>query len=262
MRVNVILHGVFGYIFREENIHVYTPAICGHMYKAGGKDFNTAEDLRRSIEYSLVGVCGDPGARPSINPTCHPALPLDSNAEIDHFGKRFGTLRLPYPKIGNFGFPQFNVTDSYILGKVYRGKHADPLNGLEEWPSVLVLVYERHQSDKLALTAKDGSHSIDLSHLKPNPDDDSVNVHIWCTINPLDMSLHEGHIRKAFAALIDMFPHEVTLEIPDGFTPQACEDANIPGVTRCDVDPGREKCPGRFGKVNCHYAMLMFVPMQ
>ena len=95
-----------------------------------------------------------------------------------------------------------------------------------------------------------------------------MNVHIWCTIDPDDMSLHgmspDGHIRRAFAALVDLFPTlEVTLQIPDKFSPTPCDEVRPPGVTRCDVDPGRKDCKKvDFGKVNCHYSMPMFWPKE
>ena len=70
----------------------------------------------------------------------------------------------------------------------------------------------------------------------------------------------DGHLRRGFAALIDMFPRiKVTIEFPDGFTPEAVKDNLPPGVVCCDVDPGRDGCT-HFGHVNCHYANVLFVP--
>jgi hypothetical protein len=259
MRVNVILHGVFGYVFRQNNFQVYTPAVCGHIYRAGGKDYKKATSLRRLIEYTLTGVAGDASGRPKTDPLHHPVLPIQADAQIDCFDKRFCSFRLPYPREIK-GVQQFVPVDAYVLGKVYAGRDATPLNSLEDCPSCLILVYERDNT-ALKLLPDDGSVPIDLGYIDPNPGGESVNVHIWCTTDPEDMAMAgmtpEGHIRKAFAALLDMFPHEITIEIPDGFSPTAC-DENLPeGVTRCDVDPGRPNCPGRFGKVNCHYSMVM-----
>jgi hypothetical protein len=262
MRVNVILHGVFGYVFRQNNFQVYTPAVCGHFYRAGGKDFSKAAPLRRCIEYTLTGVAGDACAKPETDPDHHPVLPLKEDARIDCFEKRFCTFRLPYPrKIKETR--QFIPVDAYILGKVYAGRDAVPLDSLEDCPSCLILVYERETSAALQLLPDDGGAPIDLGNIDPNPCGQIVNVHIWCTTDPNNMAMDdmtpEGHIRKAFAALVDMFPHEITIGIPDGFTPTECKEDLPDGVLPCDVDPGREGC-GKFGKVNCHYSMLMFVP--
>ena len=72
----------------------------------------------------------------------------------------------------------------------------------------------------------------------------------------------EGHLKgEGFAALVDMFPLlEVTIQFPDGFTPEPADPEILPaGVQTCDVDPGRCGHAPDFGHVNCHYANLLAV---
>jgi hypothetical protein len=266
--VNVILHGVYGYIFRSTCIEAYTPAVCGHIYKAGGLDYKNAARLRQRVDYSLQGVSGDPQTR--CQPDCHhnPVLPLASAAAIDPFTKRFCMIRLPYPAvIDGYPQPQYYPVDSYVLGAVYSGRDATPLNAMDMCPSAQVIAYPRND-ERLRLDADDGGKGIDLGSLTPQSGTGITNVHIWCTINPDDMSMSgmtpEGHIRRAFAALVDLVPAlETTLQIPDGFSPSASNDDYPPGVGPCDVDPGSNGCVGLlFGKVNCHYSNLMFWPAE
>jgi len=157
--------------------------------------------------------------------------------------------------------------DAYEVGDVFAGRDSTPLNGMNCCPSMLIIAYARSEKF-LRLDPDDGGVGIDLSSLTPQPGTSIVNLHIWCTINPADMAMSgmtpEGHIRKAFAALVDLIPTvETTLQIPDRFSPAACAESHPPGVGPCDVDPGRPGCIAiAFGKVNCHYSNLIFVPSE
>jgi hypothetical protein len=262
--VNLLLHGVYGYILRKDYLEAYTPAVYGHIYKAGGLDFKTAQQLRR-VNYNLRGVSGDPGERFRPDPLKFPLVPLPDSAPVDPFGKRYCMFRLPYPaKIQGYTDRLFAV-DAYEVGNIYAGRDCSPLNKLDCCPSMLIIVYARSEKF-LRLDPDDGGVGIDLSYLSPNPGTNIVNLHLWCTINPEDMAMsgmtNEGHIRAAFAALMDLVPPlETTLQIPDRFAPTACAENYPPGVGRCDVDPGRDGCSLiQFGKVNCHYANLIFQP--
>jgi hypothetical protein len=111
----------------------------------------------------------------------------------------------------------------------------------------------------------DGSDPILLDDLESDAPDGFTNLHIWCTTPPMDMDVvgytREGHLRRGFAALVDLFPLlEVSIQIPDGFTPEPAVSEALPaGVQSCDVDPGRDGCGHipDFGHVNCHYANLL-----
>jgi hypothetical protein len=268
-RVNVILHGVFGYVFKNQYILAYTPAVCGHIYKAGGIDYDHAADLTQRTCYTLIGVQGDPTARPQLSSKIHPALPLDAKASVDPYGLAFCTFQLPYPKDPKNNFLVF---DRLQVGEIYGGRDAAPLNALISFPAVLVLVYERGFGT-LALVDSGGRQPIDFSNLPANPGGQSVNIHIWCTIKPDDMAMSgmtpEGHVRKTFSGLMNLFPHEVCIEVPNRFSPNRCPDPPYPeGVTATDIDPANANpapndCSGMsllVGKVNCHYSMLIFPP--
>ena len=243
--VNVILHGVYGYILRKDFVEAYTPAVYGHIYKAGGLDYRCAQKLRR-VDYNLRGVAGDPNARFKPDPSSYPLLPLPSSVHVDPFSKRYCMFRLPYPKQLSGYTKQLYALDAYEIGSVYGGRDSTSLNGMDSCPSMLIIAYERSEKF-LRLDPDDGGIGIDLSYLTPQPGTSIVNLHIWCTINPDDMAMsgmtHEGHIRKAFAALVDLVPPlEATLQIPDRFAPIACDEKTYPpGVGRCDVDHGRKR---------------------
>ena len=262
--VNVILHGVYGYILRKDFVEAYTPAVCGHIYKAGGLDYRKAQQLRR-VNYSLRGVSGDPSKRFKLDPTKYPLLPLPNSGPVDPFEKRYCMFRLPYPKQIPGYSNQLYALDAYEVGDVFAGRDSAPLNGMDSCPSMLIIAYARSEQF-LRLDPDDGGVGIDLSHLTPQPGTSTVNLHIWCTTDPDDIAMsgmtHEGHIRKAFAALVELVPPlEATLQIPNRFAPTACDENYPPGVGRCDVDPGRKGCSHvEFGKVNCQYTNLIFQP--
>jgi hypothetical protein len=264
--VNLILHGVYGYILRKDFVEAYTPAVHGHIYGVGGLDYKNAKPLKR-VTYNLRGVAGDPNEIFKPDPSTCPVLPLPKIGPVDPFGKRYCMFRFPYPRKISGYTKQLYALDAYEVGNIYAGRDSTALNNMDSCPSMLIIVYER--SDKfLRLDPDDGSVGIDLSDLLPNPGTSIVNLHVWCTINPADMTMcgmtHEGHIRKAFASLVDLVPSlEVTLQIPDRFSPAACEEDYPAGVGRCDVDPGRKNCSRlEFGKINCHYANLIFQPAE
>ena len=262
--VNVILHGVYGYILRKDFVEAYTPAVYGHIYKAGGLDYKSAQQLRR-VNYNLRGVAGDPNARFKPSPSSYPLLPLPDSAPVDPFGKRYCMLRLPYPKQIPGYSNQLYALDAHEIGDVFAGRDSAPINGMDSCPSILTIAYARSEKF-LRLDPDDGGVGIDLSPLTSQPGTSIVNLHIWCTINPDDMTMagmtHEGHIRKAFAALVDLVPPlELTLQIPDRFAPTACDETYPPGVGPCDVEPGRKGCSLlAFGKVNCQHANLILQP--
>ncbi len=264
--VNVILHGVYGYILKEDFCEIYTPAVHGHIYRAGGLDYSHAKPLKR-VTYQLRGVAGDPHARFNPDPSVYPILPLSKIGPVDLYKKHYCKFQFPYPKQISGYSQQLYAMDAYEVGAIYAGRDSTTLNQMECVPSMLIIVYERSECP-LGLEPVDGTCGIDLSFLLPKPGTNIVNLHIWCTLNPDDLTMagmtHEGHIRRAFSDLVNLIPAlEVTLQIPDNFSPTACEENYPPGVTRCDVDPGRENCSRpEFGKVNCHHANLIFQPAE
>src|ERR1700674_1384108 len=128
--VNVILHGVYGYILRKDFVEAYTPAVYGHIYKAGGSDYKSAQQLRR-VNYNLRGGAGDPNARFKPDPRSYPLLPLPDSVPVDPFGKRYCMFRLPYPKQIPGYSNQLYALDAYEIGDVFAGRDSAPLNGMD-----------------------------------------------------------------------------------------------------------------------------------
>jgi hypothetical protein len=283
--VNVLLHGIFGYVLADDYIYAYTPCVCGHIYKTStgsGKSLDDADDFNRG-DYALLGVLT--GSAFPFPVDRYPQVPiaLDAKHQIDEFGKRYSMFRLPYPE----SLHRVCALDKYQVGSIYAGRDAGPLNGSELDPSCVGQVASLH----MFTYAEDGT-TLQLASLDPVSGeigrgapilvgktftrvgrDRVTNFHIWCTTPPMDMKKDgytaEGHLRRGFASLVDMFPRiEVTIEFPDGFTPKAVSDQAPLGVSSVDVDPTRDREPGRngispyFGHVNCHYANILFVPTE
>jgi hypothetical protein len=272
--VNVLFHGVFGYVLREKCIEIYTPAVCHHVYMAGGIDNASCKPLVRGLTYDLRGVCGDPNQRSKPNNDDYPLLSLDAGDTLDEFNKRFCKFHIPYPRTIDGYSSQMYPVDAFEAGAIFAGANAGPLNGMDVLPSSLIFVYLRNDG-MLRLESETGDSVIDLSQLPETCVPGITNVHIWCTLqndpngmSPANGMSPEGHLRRAFAALVDCFPElELTIEIPDRFAPTAVDAEDLPpGVGPCDVDPDRKSCAKKmelallFGKTNCHYSSVMFWP--
>lgn len=268
-QVNVLLHGIFGYVFTPRYIEAYAPAVCGHVYKVS-RSRSMAEVKTKSLpksDFALAGVQAGWSFPPDSKVS--PVVPLAKGAIVDEFRKRFCKICLPYPKaFESQGKPMWAM-DAFKVGSIFSGRDADALNSVQPFPSMHALCYERAQG-ALQFEMCDGTDPIPLEDLDPDSDTPAgfINLHIWCTTPPMDMDLHgltpDGHLRRGFAALVDLFPQlEVTIQFPDGFTPAPADQEILPdGVQKCDVDPGREGCVSRipeFGHVNCHYANVLAV---
>jgi len=261
-KVNVLLHGIFGYVFTPKYIEAYAPAVCGHMYKVSRS--RTLADTKElpNTNFVLTGVQAGWPFKP--DPTVSPVVPLTKGEIIDEFDKRFCKISLPYPTIFDGQGKPMWAMDAFQVGSIFGGRDAGALNSVQPFPSLHVFVYERDQGG-LQFEMLDGTSPIPLDDLESDAPYGFTNLHIWCTTPPMDLSHHghtpDGHLRKGFAALIDMFPLlEVTTQFPDGFTPKPADSEPLPaGVQFCDVDPGREGCIFRFGHLNCHYANVFAV---
>jgi hypothetical protein len=257
-RVNVLLHGIFGYVFNSACIEAYVPAVSGHIYKVTrSKSLEKAKDLPRS-NFRLIGVKS--GCAFSPDPKKSPVVRIKKNTTIDEFGKRFCKISLPYPSTFEGPGQLIWAMDSYKVGSIFSGRDSHHCNSVQPYPSMHAFVYER---DRCPLRFEMGDTYIDLDDLPSDTPVGITNLHIWCTTPPMDMDGHghtpDGHLRRGFAALVDLFPLlETTIQIPDGFTPVAAPESRPYGVECCDVDPGRDGC-AHFGHVNCHYANLLAV---
>lgn len=270
--VNVLLHGIFGYNFGPDYIDAYAPAVCHHINKvSASRDLGHAVPLPRA-DFELTGVIAGSQFLPDESKS--PLVTLPKNTVIDEFGKRHSMIRLPYPK----NVKSISPIDAYYVKSIFAGRDAPGLNSVVPFPSMHIFSYERAIDTQLVLIPTDEqiairggatATAINLDQLKSDASDGYTNAHIWCTLPPNmpdtpSMPSEEGHLRRGFAALIDLFPTlEITIEIPDEYSPAADRPEVLPpGVISCDVDPGRPKCTAAtivYGHVNCHYANIMTV---
>jgi hypothetical protein len=262
-QVNVLLHGIFGYVFTPKWIEAYAPAVCGHVYKVSrSRSLAQTKPLPKS-DFSLTGVRAGWPFQP--DPKASPVVPIAKNTIIDEFGKRFCKICLPYPTVFEGQGQRIWTMDTAYVGSIFCGRDASPLNIVQPFPSMHILSYERDQCG-LQFEMDDGSSQIPLDDLPSDAPAGFTNLHIWCTTPPMDMGdmgyTPDGHLRRGFSALVDMYPLlEVTIQFPDGFTPEVGPETLPPGVQTCDVDPARAGCglSPRIGHVNCHYANILAV---
>jgi hypothetical protein len=281
--VNVLLHGIFGYHFTRECIEAYAPAVCMHINMVSeSRDLGTAVPLPRA-DFRLTGVV--PGCRFPPDQSKSPVVPLPKGTKIDEFGKRHCIIRIPYPASPDDVWP----LDPYVVGSIYAGSQAPYLNSVTNLPSMHAFSYERDgsclelvpSSAPYPIHQGEEANPIDLDCLVSDAPDGYTNVHIWCTLPPMLVAefaeqnfTPTGHLRRGFASLIDLFSTvEVTIEIPDGFTPEQAPEVRPLGVCCLDVDPARQNCDEEaikiasdprlmYGHVNCQYSNIITVASQ
>jgi hypothetical protein len=289
--LNVIMHGAFGYVFDDDCICAYTPACFDHEYNAGDIKMSSNTPLCHGVDYTLVGVKSS--CSPTITPQSefHPVLSLAdikvARGDIDNWDngkqwtKRFSMFRLPYPAQRDESVRKlmYGAVYSYV-GAIYSGMEAaDCLNNkMKMCPSLHVFVYELDESQSCWLLPNNQDCPPISCPPQNSTDPDTVNFHLFCTKPPMKMGqmksmgmTPEGHIRRTFAALVDMFGGlELVLNFPNQFHPAIPERACAPpppvGAGPEDLDPGKtsDPCKGGFspffGHVNCEYTDLIFVP--
>ena len=250
--VNVVLAGVYAYVVEKDGITAYSPALNSHVYEAGPQ--SKLQEIVRG-DYTLCGVEADvcPG-----KPDCkkNPVLvPDDAGIErFDCYKKHFLQLRLPHP------YTKFPL-EPCVTGGIFRGKAADPLNQMDQFPALYAFVYRLKSLKDLALEPINGyGKKIPFEDLpaNPPPNQHTANLFIYATLKVGRMGLqmdHSGHTRRAFHSLVDMFDKmELTIEIPDGFAPTKVDYELPNGLTKEQV----ENPPmTSFGKVNCQHSNVV-----
>ena len=97
-KVNVLLHGIFGYVFTPQWIEAYSPAVCGHIYRVSRSRSVDIPGYYKPLPASdliLKGVQVGWPFHPC--PKRSPVVNLAKGAMIDEFNKRYCKIRLPYP---------------------------------------------------------------------------------------------------------------------------------------------------------------------
>ena len=161
-QVNVLLHGIFGYVFTPRCIEAYAPAVCGHIYQVSrSRSLSQTKDLPKS-DFALTGVQAGWSFPP--NPKASPVVSLAKGSIVDEFKKRFCKICLPYPKAFDGQQMPMWTMDAYKVGSIFSGRDAASLNTVQPFPSMHALCYERDQGT-LQFAMCDGSSPIPLDDL-------------------------------------------------------------------------------------------------
>ncbi len=277
--INVLMHGAFSYVFDSDCIRAYTPACFGHQYTAGTRDMMKNPQLCQRIDYSLKGVKTAGKSTISPDKTCNPVVSLGDicvdRSSIDIWHNRYTMIELPYPvprEAGNRPQLMHSAINAYV-GEIYSGPlAAKSLNSMKMCPSMHIFVYELEESENCQLEPISGVAPPIVASEVCQKAPDTLNLHIFCTQPPtitLDKMVAmgmtpEGHIRRVFASVVDLIGGmELHINFPNGFDPKEPEGAAIPqlpvGVEQQELEPGGTMGV-LFGKVNCEYTDLMFVP--
>jgi hypothetical protein len=275
--LNVIMHGVYGYFLnpKVKMLHALTPAVCRHIYSARNygatlpADTKAAHSVPLLGDYALTGVHGK-GSFKLTKST--PSIPAKGSGikRCDYYCKRRFGVDLPFPTgDGSPGSNPYYLLESFNVGSIYRGSAAGPLNSMGmNFPSLFCFVYEVNAEETLALVPKVSQPSVRIGQTKPTtiplnfliPRGDYANLHIMGGLDPevkmLGMDDHAPHARRAFASLVDMFDElPITLEIPDGFTPQRLSYTPPAGVKVGDIE--KSGIGVLYGHANCHSATFV-----
>jgi len=274
--LNVIMHGVYGYALNSKDncLHALTPALFPHVYSARnyGATQNSSTDHSVPLhgDYTLTGV-----RRKRTFQICAgtPSLPGESCKikHCDYYGKRRFSLDLPFPT--GDGKPKsepYYLLESFNVGSIFQGLAASTLNNVgKSFPSLFCFVYEVDDKEELALVSNPKQPIIRAGQAKPNsipldflvPHGNYANLHILAGLDPVEMSEtddHAPHARRAFASLVDLFDElPLTLQIPDGFTPQSVPVPLPKGVKKGDIGVDEGPRSLHYGHANCHSATFV-----
>lgn len=275
--LNVIMHGVYGYALsgKDKFLHALTPAVYPHVYSARNYGATPPKQTDHSVplhgDYTLAGVRRKTtfkiyGGTPSL---------IGKHSHIkycDHYGKRRFSIALPFPTgDGTPGSSPYYLLESFNVGSIFEGDAASPLNKIgKNFPSLFCFVYEVNDQEGLALVSNAKQPTIRAGQSKPNtipldfliPSGDYANLHIMAGLDPAKMSNmgadHAPHARRAFASLVDMFDElPLTLQIPDGFTPQQISFPLPKGVKMGDIEGDSGQYSALYGHANCHSATFV-----
>jgi hypothetical protein len=184
--LNVILHGLFGYVIEKKYIYVVTPDVGNeHEYFAGPK---YGSHLPLQGTYELRGVVR--GSQPAPDKRYN-ALLDRKTAGIKEIRFNDGRFLLKFP------MPRRLVPLRLVQGDDFFTGDSSDLMTYKALPMCYALVYSTKDIDQLYLGDE---HLKGYLQEKPN----AVNLHIWA--EPRDpSSLPPHHARRAVQKLIRMF---------------------------------------------------------
>lgn len=274
------MHGVHAYSLnpKEEVLHALTPAVCRHVYSARNyganrpSSSNAAHSVPLRGDYTLTGVQGKRNFKISKGT---PWIPGKKSGikRCDYYCKRMFGIDLPFPTgDGSPGSSPYYLLESFNVGSIYQGSAASTLNDCGmNFPSLFCFVYKVNAKEELALVPNVSQPAVRNGQPNPKaipldfllPRGDYANLHIMAGLDPaanspLAMDDHAPHGRRAFASLVDMFDElPLTLQIPDGFTPQKLPYNAPTGVKTGDIEKNGSQPTVLYGHANCQSATFV-----
>jgi len=267
--LNVVMHGAFSYFLNRDELFLraVTPAVRPHVYMARNYGATEPDPPHTPIEFPLVGDYELRGVRKAAKFSVTPGTPClpakqSSIQGCDVFGKRRFRVDLPFPTGDGEHHRAYHLLEPFSIGSVFQGTAAQPLNDQGgAYPSLFCFVYTVNPNEQLALVPREDQPALRASERPPQtiPLDflilrhHHVNLHIIGGLDPANgmpnMTDHTAHARRAFASLVDLFDQlPLTLDIPDGFTPQKLPYHAPTGLTMADIERDNKRMSIEYGQ--------------
>jgi hypothetical protein len=214
-QLNLVFHGLFGYVIWPDRIEVLAPDVNDHVYKAGtwGKELR----LKQGTTYRLGGVVAS-ATSPAIDRKNN--LVFRTISEIDRSpSKIFCSFSLPLPaSMSGLRHAPNTKARPFFSGPASANLAIDSL------PMIQTLVFHVQDIHQLGFGTA-------LSWTPQIAKDGTVNLHIWAEPDADPGEPHPNHAPMAFNQLMSLFPQiQLQLEFGAG-TVQPDKTVAIKGVS-------------------------------
>ena len=188
LKLNVVFHGMFAFIFWRDRVEVLTPPEDDHVYKAGS--WGRERRLREGGVYFLRGVT--PGTRPTLDPSAN--LIVREVNRIERSPEAvFCSFELPLPA-GITGLRRLQVDPARRL---VGGTAAAAMPA--SLPLVQVFTYSFADAAVISFDP--------LPVWAPEPDPQGiVNLHVWAESDSVFTEAEHDHPLRGFERLMRIFP--------------------------------------------------------
>ncbi len=206
--LNVVLHGLFGYVIRPTHIstdpdiaiEILVPQMDEHVYLAG----TWLQELRlgEGRTYQLRGATAN-GSMPELKTSENPVVQYYNFKDINRSPQSlYCSLELPFPKC----IVSIRRAPVPKARQVFSGNDSGEINReLKGLATVQVFVYKYESIDKLKLTANLESDVKRFDWQPKLNESGTVNLHVFAEA-PFDLKHMGDHAVEGMKALADLFP--------------------------------------------------------